>query len=112
MFASPFFTSGRAAILPTIASDGRAAHGQLAHPDHAVGDPDGGDDAGGLERGAAGVRVGVRPERALVPVFGGGYGAGANAEAASARSAGAAAAGVARRGASTAKGWLICAPCP
>ena len=40
MFASPFFTSGRAAILPTIATPARTAHRQLPDPDHAVGHPD------------------------------------------------------------------------
>ena len=38
MFASPFFTTGRAAILPRIASAGGAAHGQLADADDAVDD--------------------------------------------------------------------------
>ena len=52
MFASPFFTSGRAAILPTI-GPARAAHRELAHPEHAVGHADARHDARGLRRGAA-----------------------------------------------------------
>ena len=37
MFASPFFTSGRAAILPTIATFRGTAHGELPDADHADG---------------------------------------------------------------------------
>ena len=36
MFASPFFTSGRASILPSIATQRRTAHRQLADAAHAV----------------------------------------------------------------------------
>ena len=69
MFASPFFTSGRAAILPTIASPTRAAHRQLADADHAMGHADRGHDAGGLERGQTRLPVGVHYQFALLSVF-------------------------------------------
>ena len=36
MFASPFFTSGRSSILPSIATEGRTAHGKLTDTNHAM----------------------------------------------------------------------------
>ena len=47
-----------------------AALRQLADPDHAVGHADGGHAAGWIQRGMAGVLLGVRAQFAIVCVFG------------------------------------------
>ena len=73
MFASPFFTAGRAAILPTIATPGRVARRQLADADHAMGHAHGGHAAGRIQRGLAGVSLGVRAQFALLSVLGVGH---------------------------------------
>ena len=63
MFASPFFTSGRSAILPSHRHRRRTAHGQLADADDRVDDADDWHRGRGVQRGDVWLRDGVRPEQ-------------------------------------------------
>ena len=63
MFASPFFTSGRAAILPSIATGRGTAHRQFADPDHAVDHADDRRVSGRGQRHAVRLQVGLRRQR-------------------------------------------------
>ena len=111
MFASPFFTSGRAAILPTIASDEELHTANSLTQTTAVGHAHGGHAAGGVQRGAAGLPVGVHHQFAFLRVLR------VDASGASPRRAGSGPprSGAAARsspGASTAKGWPTCVRFP
>ena len=66
MFASPFFTSGRTAILPTITNRGGTPHRQLTHPDDGVDHADHRNHGGGPECREPGVSVGIRIEFTLL----------------------------------------------
>ena len=70
MFASPFFSSGRAAILPRIASKDELHTAELADADDPVDDDHDWHAARRVQRGALRLYRGVRDQQPLVRVFG------------------------------------------
>jgi len=67
MLASPFFTSGRASILPSIATKGRASHRQFVDSDYAVDHAHNRHVPGRGERDAVRLPVGVFRQLDFVP---------------------------------------------
>ena len=113
MFASPVLYQRPGRDPAENCRRGRSAHRQFAHADHAVGYFDVGHAARRFEHGAAGVRMGVRAQRSVVPVFGGGSVAGALRRRRFPRSAGRRSRRHrSGRGASTKKRWPTCARVP